>query len=298
MPITITVPTPLDSIGPGIPVRLQSSFIGPMPSGSQWQVQISNDNEFTQVGYTHFLTFPIPSFDSFTPYKRLRTGEGWSLNTFYGWHAGQTVYVQALLQEPGPTTVDTGNITTTWDPTSGLGQLVSDVQGSFPAGLSSTLNAIKTDTDNINAQMAVPVTTASGTTNVNLRDLLAQHTLDALTLDNLTVAPTGDPVTADVSGGWIFGVIVRLTTIPYPYTPHTPDQDYYLETLAVLTIFRGTDKRLRVPIHTSNHMESPLPGYAIGGISDFTLGTLPPWSSIEVDFAPGVLGQVYLMKLP
>lgn len=262
-----------------------------MPAGTTWDLVVSSDAEGTKQ-----IASASKTFDS--PFDQAQWGTGfqsWAWQQFGEWGVteGTTVHVLATLTEPVSTVVDSGSTTAAYSGTAGIGALLQ-AQTSV-AGFTTTDRAhLQTITD----QMTVSVTNALGTTAVNLRDLLSQRTLDALTLIEISAGPTALPVTADVSNQWVFGVIVRITTIPSNLQPFTPDGDWYVPDLAVLTIFRGTDKARRVPIHTSSHMEYPLPGYADAAVKEFTLGTQPPWSSVEVDFMPGAAGRVYLMGFP
>ncbi len=288
-----------------MPFQISTDFIGPLPTGTVWHINVATDAE----GANSIVKFDVPF--TVTP-DAIYMQDPITINDVdqLFWLAeGATVHILAELIEPNSTVASSGSQTGVWSNTAGLSALIGQVLTTSSTGFNSsdrtTLDAISTDlttigseTSNINNQMSVPVTRNGVTLPVSLKDLLAQHTLDVLTLSEISTGPTGGPVTADISNQWIFGVIVRLTSIPSTLTPLTPDGGWYYPDLAVLRLFRGTDIRLRRGIHTTNWMESPLPGYAISAITDITLGTNPPWSSVEVDFMLGCEGQVYLMRLP
>jgi len=291
MPITITPAGPTAIVGPGLALEVRTDFVGPMPSGTVWDVVVSADAEGTQ----QIATFSKVFVD---PFDQLQWGtdfQFWTNSQFGEWGVteGTTVHILATLTEPGDTVVDSGSTTAEYSGTAGIGALIK-AQTAVGGFTSDDRAQLTTITD----QMTIPVTTAVGSSNVALRDFFSQKTLDAITLAEISPGSTPDPVTADISDQWIFGVIVRITTIPVDLVGFTPDADWYLPDLAVLTIFRGTDKARRVPIHTSTHMEYPLPGYADAAVKEITLGTQPPWSSVEVDFRAGVEGRVFLMRFP
>lgn len=122
--------------------------------------------------------------------------------------------------------------------------------------------------------------------------------LDPLTLVDLTPGgPSAGPINAQLPTP-IFGVIVRLASVPPELTPQTPDGDYWLTTLAVVRVFRGADLWQRVPVHTSNKMV-PLEGE--GFVSAVAAAFTNLWllqMSIQVTFLPGVTGTVFLMRFP
>jgi len=81
-------------------------------------------------------------------------------------------------------------------------------------------------------------------------------------------------------------------------SPITPDGDYWVKTLAVVRIFRGSDLWMRVPIHTSDKIV-PLTGEGFAAAVVEVLTNL--WllnMSVQVSFLEGVLGEVFLMHFP
>ena len=121
--------------------------------------------------------------------------------------------------------------------------------------------------------------------------------MDALTTIELTNGPQGDFVAAQL-GVWIMGVIVRIAAVPPEYRVNTADGDYWTRSLAVVRIYRGSDLWKRVPVHTS----SKLIDFTEEGLVSAVAANLPlQWLlqiSVQVSFAPGVLGQVFLMRNP
>lgn len=118
--------------------------------------------------------------------------------------------------------------------------------------------------------------------------------LDSLTTTELTRGPEAGPVSANLSA-WIYGVIVRIATVPPEYHVNTADGDYWTRSLAVVRIYRGADLWKRVPVHTS----SKLIDFQEEGLVSAVTAILPlQWLlqiSVQVTFAAGVTGQVYLI---
>jgi len=125
-----------------------------------------------------------------------------------------------------------------------------------------------------------------------------EHLVDSLALADLGLGDGDSPIGADLTTP-VFGVIVRILSFPEELLPQTPDQDYWVKTLAVVRVFRGSDIWLRVPIHTSSKLINLwVEGIALG-LADAVLSA--GWLldlSIQVDFLEGVTGQVLLMRLP
>jgi hypothetical protein len=296
MPVTITPNSPAGIVGPGIQVVVQSDFVGPLPSTAFWQI-LFYPHSGEQLVYS--MTIQLNENPTWgTPFVAETSR---ILYDYRGPVAdGASVDVQAKLFQDNFTQLDDGQITTTWSATAGLATVVTNNTsgGGLTSEQATQLSETDTNVSAILAQTQISVTTAEGTSLVNLRDFLAKHTLDALTLLEITSGCTGDPVTADIGPTWYFGIIVRICTLPDWLTPTTPDANWYFPDLAVLTIFRGADNEKRIPIHTTSHLESPLPGFGSTVISDFLLNLVPPQTSFEVDWMAGVTGQVYVMKLP
>jgi hypothetical protein len=121
--------------------------------------------------------------------------------------------------------------------------------------------------------------------------------IDALTLVEITNGPTGDPVTQFLVA-WNFGIIVRLTTIPDGLAPITPDEQYWLPTLATVRLFRGNDLWLRVPIHTPTKLIPFANENLIVALSAITPTQWALQLTVQVNFLPGVEGQVFRMVFP
>jgi hypothetical protein len=120
---------------------------------------------------------------------------------------------------------------------------------------------------------------------------------DALTLTELTSGPSSGPIVAPLPTV-TFGIIVRLVEIPAGLEPQTPDQQYWVKTLATVRVFRGNDLWMRVPVHTPTKI---IP-FEKEGLTIWVANlTLTQWLlniRVLVDFLPGVTGRVYQMHFP
>ena len=97
---------------------------------------------------------------------------------------------------------------------------------------------------------------------------------------------------------WKYGVLVRMTQIDPALVPQTPDNDYYVKTLAVVRVFSGTDVLLRVPIHRSSQI---VPLEETANLLQLALASLGLWKpglTLEVDFEANCAGHVFLLDRP
>lgn len=121
--------------------------------------------------------------------------------------------------------------------------------------------------------------------------------LDALTLEEISSGPQGGVVAANL-GAWIYGVIVRIRSVPPEFRFDTADGDYWVRSLAVVRIYRGSDLWKRVPVHTSSKIVSFVDEGLVVAVSTIVPIQWLLQISVQVSFAEGVLGQVYLMSAP
>jgi len=274
MPITITTPVPPGAISPGMSFHWKSDFIGPTPGDLGLRVSITADPDGTQV---MMGTFKGSLGD-------LREGdleivgrtEQWSSGEFAA-GPGATVHVILSLESQSLGQVDTGNVGMVWQPSSGQAIVTQEHVGTSGSGL--------TPLQSQQLQQAQQAT-------------WPQHLVDQLTLQALGTGSSGSPVAGNLTTP-VFGVIVRLTSIPAELQPQTPDGIYWVKTLASVLIFRGSDIWLRVPIHTPSKLINLwVEGIALG-LADAVLAA--GWLlnlTIQVFFLEGVEGEVFLMRVP
>jgi hypothetical protein len=190
---------------------------------------------------------------------------------------GDQMLVQVVLYDSSQNVIDNGQATIPWSTTAGIGR----------------------------QQFLQPTDTGGGLTPQESQQLQQTHdstwpqfVVDSLTLAPVTSGPTGNPVAANLTSP-VFGVIVRLANVPADLKAQTPDGDYWIPTLAVVRIYRGSDMWLRIPIHTSSKLINLwVEGLALG-LADAVLNagwllnlTLQCW------FREGVTGEVFLMRVP
>jgi hypothetical protein len=253
--------------------QAQSDFIGPLPSGSNWQLSVAPVGNETDL---------IASFGTSTNVTQqllttMDTTSQWAFITNkLGLEEGHQLQLTAQLRDPSNQVIDQGSIQLPWTNSRGLPvQLLLKGQG-----------------------------TQSGLTPLQAQQLQEVHdqtflskVIDALTLVEITNGPTGDPVTQFLVA-WNFGIIVRLTTIPDGLAPITPDEQYWLPTLATVRLFRGNDLWLRVPIHTPTKLIPFANENLIVALSAITPTQWALQLTVQVNFLPGVEGQVFRMVFP
>lgn len=187
----------------------------------------------------------------------------------------EPIDVNVTIQtEGGGPAQDTGSQQLSWSNTAGLPYLL---QGQGQSGLTPTEATQLEQTQ----QATWP-----------------EHLVDQLLVTDLGQGSSTQPIAANLTSP-VFGVIVRITGLPPELLPQTPDQDYWVPSLAVVRIYRGSDVWLRVPIHTSSKLINLwVEGLALG-LADAVLSA--GWLlnlTLQVTFLPGVTGEVLLMRVP
>lgn len=297
MPITLNPVGGGGSLGWGMVIVPHTTFTGPLPTGSFWQISFFADADRT-VGVFHVTRTWINN----DPPIELTIHESPQITFETGSVAdGQTIYWDAQLWQGGTTIVDESNGSLTWATTSTFYPAILQSMPQAGTGLTTTqatqlATAATASTDSLDA-LTIPITTPTGIQTPTLAQLLAMPTLDALTLEELTAGPTAGFTSATLPNNAV-GLIIRITSLPDGRVGLTPDSGYYRPELGVANFFRGSDLVVRIGIHTVSRFIYPLPGAWPWWSSFFLGGTLPPDYSIQVWFAAGVLGQVFLTKLP
>ena len=299
MPITFTPASPAGVVSPGLPIQLQSDFIGPLPSGSFWTVDFYA-TETSELPFFHVLFFTQSNIIGTTPFvpesdKIQQTPtQDWPVD-------GSSIKIVGTLSD-GNHIQDEDSTTITWSDTAGLGKqaYVNALQGrgtGLTEGQANQLAAVDTRTQAVLGDDPPVITTPDGAETFTIPALLSGKTLDMLTTTEVSSGPGPGPFASSLEN-WFFGVIVRVTSLPEWLTPATPAQDWYYPDLAVLRVFRGTDVEERYGIHTVSFMH-PFHGLYAGVLLNETLlFPNPPDSSIEVEFLDGVEGQVFLLRFP
>lgn len=175
-------------------------------------------------------------------------------------------------------TFDDGTVTgLTYNPTALLPELLRELTTQVPVGALTEEQSLQLSETHASTFPAIGVA--------------------SLILQELTSGPAGGVVSQNLLF-WIYGVLVRIATVPPEFRVNTADNDYWVKSLAVIRIYRGADVWKRVPVHTSSKMVN----FVEEGIVSAVAAILPiQWLvglSVQVSFAEGVTGQVFLMTQP
>lgn len=273
MPISIFFPPSPGPAGPGFSFHAVSDFIGPIPQPSHWitAFEFNNGEQATLIQEWPNDT-SLKTLDGIM--GDLSVPVGVPTNRNYAFTAGATVKFSVQIVGQAGTT-DTGSATYTYDPTSHLPELLH-TQSTVSGGLTQE-QSVQLDQTH---QSTYPTIS-----------------LDALTLIPLTNGPTGQPVGADLNA-WIGGVIVRIRSVPENAHVNTPDGDYWTRTLAVVRIYRGSDLWKRVPVHTSSKFITFLDEGIVAAVTAIAPLQWLLQMSVQVTFAEGVTGEVFIMRNP
>lgn len=273
MPITITPFSPGGLFGPGLGVQLQSDFIGPLPSTAFWSLDVTPPASEAVIHGWRQQSNSNPTFftwwDASPSVTERTTGLSVAENSAIA-AVAKLFQSNDLSQQ-----LDQGNATGTFTGTAGLSETVITHQGKGQ-GLTAEQS---TQLQQINANTVV------------------SELMDKFTLTEISRGPQGGVVGAQLPFA-VFGVIVRIASVPDTLIPNTPDGDYWVPSLAVVRVFRAADLWLRVPIHTSSKM---VPFWTENVFVGITAATLSEWllqMTVQVSFREGVTGQVFLMDLP
>lgn len=269
MPIVVSQPPSGAPFGPGFQFTVSTTTIGPFQDPS-WRVEWTPDDGFDGeiLHWTYAAGDPHTSFSAIfqqlgqIPLQTTHAKQGTT------GHLKIALFSGAIESE------------TTSIPVTAEWQIGNLFQLGQKVGQSGALTPVQADQLQQTHESVFPAIS-----------------MDSLTLQELTSGPQGGFVAAQLAV-WIMGVIVRIATVPEDYRVNTADGDYWVRSLAVVRIYRGSDLWKRVPVHTS----SKLIDFTEEGLVSAVAANLPlQWLlqiSVQVTFAPGVTGQVFLMRNP
>lgn len=269
MPIVVTYPPSGAPFGPGFLIQFNTTTIGPFQDPS-WRVIWTPDDGFDGevLNWTYSTADPHAVFTEF-------------------WQQRGQVPLQTAHAKQGTT-----------------GHLVVSL---FSAAIESETITVPVQAEWLignQFQLGQATQESGALTPTQAQQLEQTHestypavSLDALTLSELTAGPQGGVVAAQLAL-WIFGVIVRIATVPPEFRVDTADGDYWVRSLAVVRIYRGSDLWKRVPVHTSSKMISFVDEGLIVAVASITTLQWLAQISIQVSFAEGVTGRVFLMRAP
>jgi hypothetical protein len=283
---------------PGGLVTAQTDFIGPLPSTAHWIFSLHETGDETYP----LWTLNVHSQVSNQSFVMMRNDNSLQSVSHAAVPSGTSVTLAAsLIDDSTGIEIDSGSQAATWDATAGLGAQIFVKPTGQGQGLTSTqssqLASINSRTQAVLGDTAPTITDAEGAHAFTLGEMFTGKALDQLTLHEVSSGPGPGPFSSFVDT-WFFGVIIRVSQLPAGAFPLTPAQDYYPADLAVLRVFRGSDMEQRFGIHTVSVL---IPFHNLYGgvvLNESLLFGNPPTTSIEVEFALGAEGQVFLMRFP
>jgi hypothetical protein len=275
LPVTITLPAPGNVVSPFTALQVQSDFVGPLPLGSHWITHVYKAPEPSPAN--DLWTIETPTATPFSAIIIGKTSSNSSItrNQAVAFKDGDTANITVELAAPS-SIVDSGTVQAPWQSDAGQTFLPDQITAGTGGGLTDAQAQELTETH---------------------ASTFPDQLVDNLTLIPLASVPTQGPVNANLLDT-TFGVIVRLASIPGHLVPQTPDGDYWIATLAVVRIFRGSDLWKRYPIHTSNRLISFLDESIVASVTALTATQWLLNMTIQVTFLEGVTGTVFLMRFP
>lgn len=270
MPVVFVDPPSGAPFGPGFTVSVTSTTIGPFLPPLEWDIhwfpddghdeeQIFGEYTISDPHATFSTTFPIPKA---IPHPTAHATQGTT-----------GVLLARLMQQGVELERSSIPVKAEWL-----------IGAQFQLGQSTSSGGALTEEQSVQLQET-------------WQSSFPAISLDSLTLEEISSGPQGGVVAANL-GAWIYGVLVRIREVPPEFRFDTADGDYWVRSLAVVRIYRGSDLWKRVPIHTSSKIVS----FVDEGLTVAVATILPlQWLiqlSVQVSFAEGVLGQVYLMNQP
>lgn len=272
MPLTVRSPIP-PYIGPGVTVEWFTDDPGPLDPSTTIELRVfgppPGPNEYysaqsnTTVTQGLFHVFAEP--------------QGVEISDYGNGQLDDNPCTVELVLQNGLGLHETASFTAPWSSTQGLGKqaaLLASRQQGQGGGLTD--------------QQAQQIT------NIELATHPALF-IDNFTLVEVTSGPQGGTVGANLDNP-IFGVLVRLSSVPPSPPAQTPDADYWIPTMAVFRLYRGSDLWMRVPVHTSSKL-IPLQSETFMTFAADVLGAY--WAldiTVQVSFRVGVTGQVFLVR--
>lgn len=270
MPIVID-PVPGNVIAPSQTLTVRSDLFGPIPPNSDIQIDL-----FPVGSEQPCAGWAIPISNTVQPVKL--SFEHHNRQAMFSAPPLNGAVTMKLEIHSAIGTFDQGTVTgLVYNPTGLLPELLRESVGTQQDGALSPLQAQQLEETHASTFPAI--------------------SMDALLLEEITNGPQGGFAAAQLAF-WIMGVIVRIASVPPEFRVNTADGDYWVRSLAVVRIYRGSDLWKRVPVHTS----SKLIDFTEEGIVSAVAANLPlQWLlqiSVQVSFAEGVTGQVFLMRNP
>jgi hypothetical protein len=183
----------------------------------------------------------------------------------------------ALYNDPSSgSAIDVGAQLAPWDATAGLGNQIA-LKPSGGGGLS--------------AQQDQALQEVHESTFVD-------HVLDTLTLDPMSPPGGGAGPFSRTLLTPTAGILVRMTAVDPQLLPNTPDGDYWLPSLAVIRLFRGSDLWKRIPVHTSSKLYYWLDENVVVGATEAVFSGWLLNMSVQVTIREGCQAEVFVLHYP
>lgn len=269
MPLVVTTPTSGSPFGPGFQFTVSTTTIGPF-NDPTWRVEWTPDDGFDG----EILTWTYAAGDPHTQFSATFQQLGQIPQQTFHARQGTTGHLKVSL---------------------------------FSAAIESETVSIPVVAEWVIGnlfQLGQKTSSGGALTPIQSQQLEETHqstfptvSLDSLLLEEISSGPQGGVVAANL-GAWIYGVIVRIRNVPPEFRFDTADGDYWVRSLAVVRIYRGSDLWKRVPVHTSSKIVSFVDEGLVVAVSTIVPIQWLLQISVQVSFAEGVLGQVYLMTAP
>jgi hypothetical protein len=316
VPIIVTDPAPGNLFGPGSTVVVRTDLVGPIADPSWVVTLIGTDNE-TPIADDGYTVSNVHT-DSLHQFLRARIFP-W-VNRYFQHGAAGRLHVQLFS---GASQVEETSVNITLDaqgaPLMALQQYIADGKA-IPTALSAQIQEIEDDTESlvsnwanyvsvtlpslqtmlelITAGLQVVVESPAGMLTMAVGEFLSGKTLDQIVVVEASGGVTCSPIDVTIpTGGVLYGLIVRCTTIPPWYAFTSPGQNWTPRNLATLTLTRGGNIFHRVGIHTPEWTVYPVPGVLALPVSGGVPVT-PPEYNVRVDWGEGVCGELLAMVLP
>lgn len=290
MPITFTPlgPSPA-AIGWGMFFDITTDFIGPFPTGTVWFIKYTADAEGNNIVASQ--TIPATSA---TRRIELDVRNGGVSFGNYAIPVGQNVHVITQLIQPGNVVVDSGATAIPWvNSSDDYRALLLQIPA---AGTGLTTTQADQLTQIVNNTTSTKEDT-SGPISVPISELLQVQSINTLLASEITSGPQPGFVASDI-GEFCWGVLVKIASLGPNDVPLTPDGDWFVRDLAVVRIFRDSELFIRAPIHTTSKIVDLHPDKASFLIRAIESELWPDTMTVQVNFADGITGQVFLLILP
>lgn len=218
--------------------------------------------------------------------------------------AGTGITLEIGVQSADGLRTDTGTVSGfQWEPTLAQWSQAMSLAGGETAGGFTEQDRLQLQNVDLTSQQTrqaviTTVTTTQGTIDVDLGSAFRWISPDFWQDRPLSGGVTCERIDYDASLNALYGVSLRIDSLPEDIPFRTPDSSWSLPDLAVLTFLRHGTILQRHGIHTLTHSVSPLPGSLWFGAFGVNAPIQPTGYHITVDWLAGVCGELIGNVLP